>query len=229
VTSAARDGPLGIFGGTFDPVHYGHLRAAVEVKKALALAELRLVPARDPPHRGAPAATPAQRQAMLELALCEFPELALDSRELGRTGKSYTIDTLRELRCEMPDRPLVLVVGADAFAALPTWHRWSDLLDFAHLAVVTRPGTPLAESALSAPLAALWQNRRAADPVQLETAPAGAIFAVPVTPHAISASAIRAAVASGRPAIAPIRGMLPAAVLAYIELHQLYRPGPDAS
>ena len=224
--SAASVGPLGLFGGTFDPVHYGHLRAAVEVKEALALVELRLVPARDPPHRGAPSASPAQRQAMLELALTEFPQLALDPRELRRTGKSYTIDTLAELRREMPERSLVLVVGADAFAGLAAWHRFDELLDFAHLAVVTRPGTSL-EGSLSGPLAALWQNRRAVDPVQLETAPAGAIFAVPVTPHAISASAIRAAVASGQPAA--IRGMLPAAVLAYIELHQLYRIGPDAS
>jgi nicotinate-nucleotide adenylyltransferase len=219
---------LGLFGGTFDPVHYGHLSAAAEVKRTLGLAEMRLVPARDPPHRGTPAASPADRRAMLELALGEFPELALDTRELERTGKSYSILTLEELRRERPGRPLVLVVGVDAFAGLPTWHRWRELFDYAHIAVVTRPGAPI-ESALAGPLEEIWQNRHRAGPVQVESAPAGAIFTVAVTPHAISATAIRAAVARGREGIAEVRGLVPPAVLAYIELHQLYRPGPDAS
>jgi nicotinate-nucleotide adenylyltransferase len=220
--------PLGLFGGTFDPVHYGHLNAAAEVKHALRLSELRLVPARDPPHRGTPTAGAAHRKAMLELALCEYPTLALDTRELDRTGKSYTILSLEELRREAPDRPLVLIVGVDAFAGLAAWHRWQEIVDFAHIAVVTRPGTSL-EASLTGPLVQLWQNRHATDRVQLETTPAGGIFAVPVTPHAISATAIRAEVALGKAGIAKVRGMLPPAVLAYIELHQLYRPGSDAS
>jgi nicotinate-nucleotide adenylyltransferase len=223
---------LGIFGGTFDPVHYGHLRAAAEVRDALDLMELRLVPARDPPHRGTPSATAAHRVEMLKLALAEFPQLAIDTREIDRIGKSYTVDTLRELRNEQPDRPLVLVVGADAFAGLPQWHRWRELPRLAHIAVVTRPGTRL-EDALHGPLAELWQNRHRESKVQLETAPAGAILTVPVTPQPISATAIRAALAQGRKEIAQVRGLLPAAVLAYIDHHQLYRPphipSPDAS
>lgn len=215
---------LGLLGGTFDPVHYGHLRAAAEVKRALALSELRLVPARDPPHRGTPSASAAQRKAMLELALAEFPELALDTRELQRTGKSYTILTLQELRREMPARPLVLVMGVDAFAGLPAWHRWEALLDYAHIAVVTRPGTTMDE-ALRGPLVALWRNRHRDGPVELESSVAGTIFALPVTPQPISATAIRAALARG--AASEVRGLLPPAVLAYIELHHLYRT--DAS
>jgi len=212
---------LGLFGGTFDPVHYGHLRAAVEVRDALGLAELRLVPARDPPHRDTPAASAAQRLAMLELALAEFPQLAIDAREIDRIGKSYTVDTLRELRREHPDRPLVLVLGVDAFAGLPAWHRWREVTDLAHIAVVTRPGNRI-DDALRGPLAQLWQDRYREDRVQLESTPAGAIFTVSVAPHAISATAIRAALGRGRAGIEQVRGLLPDSVLTYIDHHQLY-------
>ena len=219
---------LGLFGGTFDPVHYGHLRAAVEVRAALGLAELRLVPARDPPHRDTPAASAAQRLEMLEIALAEFPQLAIDAREIDRIGKSYTVDTLRELRREHPDRPLVLVLGVDAFAGLPAWHRWQELTDLAHLAVVTRPGTRV-DDALQGPLAQLWQNRYREDRVQLETTLSGAIFTVSVKPHAISATAIRAALALGRAGIEQVRGLLPDSVLSYIDHHALYAHRPDAT
>ncbi len=220
-------GALGLFGGTFDPVHYGHLRAAAEVRETLRLAELRLVPARDPPHRDAPSASAAQRLAMLELALAEFPQLAIDAREIDRIGKSYTVDTLRELRGEWPGRPLVLVVGVDAFAGLSRWHRWREIPELAHVAVVTRPGAHL-EDALEGPLAKLWQNRYTNDWVRLETTTAGAIFSVPVTPQPISATAIRAALAQGQVGTAQVRGLLPAAVLTYIDHHRLYRPPSDA-
>ena len=218
---------LGIFGGTFDPVHYGHLRAADEVRTVLDLAEVRLVPARDPPHRGTPSATAMQRVAMLELALAEFPALRLDTREVARTGKSYTYDTLAELRTQMPDRPLVLVTGVDAFAGLPGWHRWLEIPTLAHIAVVTRPGTRV-EDALHGPLAKLWNDRCSDDRRKLENANGGTIFAVSVTPQPISATAIRAALARGRQGIAEVRGLLPAAVLTYIDQHELYRPKPDA-
>lgn len=219
---------LGIFGGRFDPVHYGHLHAAVDVRDALELAELRLVPARDPPHRGTPSASPTQRLAMLELALAEFPQLTIDARELSRIGKSYTIDTLEELRGEMPSRAIVLVMGVDTFAELPSWHRWTELLDFAHIAVVTRPGASLFD-ALRGPLTQLWQNHQTDDRVQLETSPAGSIFRVAVTPYAISATELRRSLARGEVGIEEVRGLLPAAVLSYIETHHLYTTGPDAS
>ena len=189
---------LGIFGGTFDPVHYGHLRAAAEVRDALDLAELRLVPARDPPHRGTPSASAAHRVAMLKLALGGIS--AAGARHAGDRPDRKELHGRHAARASQrarPDRPLVLVVGVDAFAGLPQWHRWREIPELAHIAVVTRPGTRV-EDALHGPLAELWQNRYREDRVQLETAPAGAIFAVSVTPQPISATAIRAALAQGR-------------------------------
>ncbi len=132
--------PLAILGGTFDPVHYGHLRLADDVRTALALPEVRLVPAGKPPHRVAPQASARDRIAMLELGVREFPGLVVDAREINRGGKSYTVDTLGELRGEMPHTPLALLIGADAFRGLSSWHRWKDLFVLAHLIVVPRPG-----------------------------------------------------------------------------------------
>jgi nicotinate-nucleotide adenylyltransferase len=131
------------------------------------------------------------------------------------------------LRAEDPGRPLVLIVGADAFAGLPSWHRWLELPTLAHIAVVTRPGTRV-EDALHGPLAQLWNNRRTDDRRKLENTIAGAIFAVAVTPQPVSATALRAALANGRAGAASVRGLLPAAVLAYIDQHELYRPAQDA-
>src|SRR4051812_27795243 len=114
------DRPIALLGGTFDPVHYGHLHLADDVRRALALDEVRLVPAGDPPHRGGPSASAADRLAMLRLAAREFPGLTVDDREIARGGKSYTVMTLRELRDENARRPLILIVGADAFLGFPT-------------------------------------------------------------------------------------------------------------
>ncbi len=136
----ASPGPIALLGGTFDPVHYGHLRFADDVRRALGLDEVRLLPARDPPHRAGPAATAADRLAMLRLAVAEFPGLAVEERELRRDGKSYTVLTLEELRHEDPQRPLWLLLGADAFLGLPTWHRWREVFALAHVVVVARPG-----------------------------------------------------------------------------------------
>jgi nicotinate-nucleotide adenylyltransferase len=219
---------LGLLGGTFDPVHYGHLRAADAVRRALHLAEVRLFPAGDPPHRAAPVATAAHRVAMLALALAEFPGLALDTREIARPGKSYTVLTLGELRAEAPLRPLALIVGADAFSGLPTWHRWTEIFDLAHVVVVTRPGAPL-PAMPDGPLAAHWAQRRQRVPGVLESRQAGAIFVLPVPPQPVSATAIRRALAAGSSGVEAVRGMVPPAVLAYIGRNQLYRSRPDAT
>ena len=219
---------LGILGGTFDPIHYGHLRAADEVQRILGLAETRLVPAGDPPHRRAPGASAAHRLAMLRLAVQEFPALGVDARELSRAGKSYTFDTLTELRREHPERPLALIVGADAFAGLPSWHRWRELFGLAHVVVVTRPGAALAGS-LPGALGDEWNRRLASDPAALESARSGSILSVAITPQPISATAIREALARAPSGIDDVRGLLPTAVLTYIDRHQLYRPFKDAS
>jgi nicotinate-nucleotide adenylyltransferase len=218
---------LGILGGTFDPIHYGHLELAREVKAALGLGGMCLVPAGDPPHRAAPVATAAHRLAMVELALADYPDLEVDAREIHRATPSYTVITLAELRVEAPERPLALVVGADAFLGLPTWHRWRELFGLAHLIVAARPGVAI-EGALPPLLASEWTRRLRSGAQSLTASAAGTIIVQPTTPHAISASAIRRDLARGTEGLAATRGLLPAAVLAYIARNQLYRPRPDA-
>jgi nicotinate-nucleotide adenylyltransferase len=165
---------------------------------------------------------------MLELALQEFPGLALDAREIARPGKSYTVLTLEELRAEAPSRPLALIVGADAFLGLPTWHRWTEVFDLAHVVVASRPDVPL-EDVPAGPLATQWHARLRASPDALETAPAGAILLVSIPPQPISATVIRRALAAGPDGLDAVRGMLPPAVLAYIDRNQLYRSRPDGN
>lgn len=186
--------PIAILGGTFDPVHIGHLRVAWEAAEALD-AEVRLMPAHVPPHRPAPVATAQQRVAMLELALAGQERLVLDTRELRRGGPSYTVDTLRELRGEIADtQPIVLLLGADAFAGVTSWHEWRKLFDLAHVGILTRPGhtaPPPAE------LAAEIASRRASAPAELRRTPAGKVCDLPVTPLEISSSAVRKLLANG--------------------------------
>lgn len=220
--------PVALLGGTFDPVHYGHLRFADDARRALGVAEVRLVPARDPPHRSGPAAPAADRLAMLRLGAAEFPGLAIDERELARPGKSYTVLTLEELRGEDPARPLLLLVGADAFRGLPTWHRWREIFALAHVVVVARPGVAL-EADLPEPLAAEWRARRTGDPAALFSAPAGVIYEARVSPQPISATVIRAQLARGPAGRAAVDGLLPRDVLTYIDRHRLYSPPTDAT
>jgi nicotinate-nucleotide adenylyltransferase len=186
--------PLAIFGGTFDPVHLGHLSVAWEASELLD-AEVHLMPASVPPHRPAPIADAAQRVAMLRAALQEQSRLSLDTRELARTGPSYTIDTLLELRAEQGNRALVLLIGADAFAGLPSWHRWRELFDVAHIGVLSRPGV---DATLPDALEAETATRRIADAAVLHTLPAGKVIELAVTPLEISATRVRELLAEGR-------------------------------
>jgi nicotinate-nucleotide adenylyltransferase len=213
--SAARR--IGILGGTFDPVHNGHLRTALEVAERLALDELRLVPASVPPHRGAPLATAAERLRMLQLAADAHPGFVVDDRELVRGGASYTIDTLRSLRAELGGAArLCLIVGLDAFAAIDTWKEWRALGDHAHIVVVQRPGAALALGEEAARWAAA---RFAADAGQaLTDAAHGAILRLELTQLAISATHIRELLVEGR---SP-RYLLPDAVLDYIRENRIY-------
>jgi nicotinate-nucleotide adenylyltransferase len=218
--AAAR--PVALLGGTFDPVHTGHLQIAQDVRQALGLAAVRLVPAGDPPHRGGTFAGAAHRLAMLELAVRDCPGLVVDAREVRRAGKSYTVLTLEELRAENPGAPLLLVVGADAFHGFPTWHRWHEVFDLAHVVVVTRPGVdPAAE--LPPALAAHWNARATSDRRRLEASLAGAVYPLAVTPCPVSSTAIRQALAQGPQGAAALDGLLPAPVLAYIARNHLYR------
>jgi nicotinate-nucleotide adenylyltransferase len=164
---------------------------------------------------------------MVELAIAAHPGSSRP-REIQRPGRSYTVETLEELRIEAPGRALALIVGADAFLGFPSWHRWRELFDFAHVVVVARPGVAF-ERALPPPLAAEWVRRFRDDASALSNEPAGAIVVQPITAHAIDASSIRAELARGAEGIAAVRGLLPAAVLAYIDRNQLYRSRPDAT
>ncbi|HET8763932.1 MAG TPA: nicotinate-nucleotide adenylyltransferase [Rhodanobacter sp.] len=186
--------PLALFGGTFDPIHIGHLTVAWEAAELLD-AEVRLLPANVPPHRAMPIASAAERVAMLRVALAGQSRLVLDPRELARRGPSYTVDTLRELRAEQGERPLVLLLGADAFAGLPGWHAWRALFDLAHIGVLSRPGVtaPLAPELLAA-----IATRRTTDPAPLRASPAGCVIDLAVTPLEVSATRIRELLAAGR-------------------------------
>jgi nicotinate-nucleotide adenylyltransferase len=220
---------LAILGGTFDPIHYGHLRLAVDVRAALALSEVRLIPAGVPPHRALPVASAADRLAMTVLGCAEFAGLSADPREIARPGPSYTVATLEELHAEQPLLPLALLIGADAFAGLAQWWRWERLFTLAHLVVVERPGVEAAGAGLPAPLQVHWERRLTTDTARLERTLAGSIVRVAVTPQPIEARTIRAALALGPTGFDQVRGLLPASVLDYIDRNQLYRSAPDAS
>jgi len=215
--------PVGLLGGTFDPIHYGHLRLAEEMSQALGLHQVRFMPAGHPPHRDLPGASPEQRCAMVGLAIANHPGFLLDRRELVRTTPSFMVDSLTELRQELgPDTPLTLFLGADAFAGLPDWHRWKELTGLAHLAVAHRPGFSETEdwsARLPAQLQTELARRLCADPQALSQAPSGHIFILPITQLAISASALRTATAQGH----SLRYLTPDPVIDYIQQHQLYR------
>jgi nicotinate-nucleotide adenylyltransferase len=211
--------PIALLGGTFDPVHNGHIGLADDVRRALALAEVRLVPAGDPPHRGGPVASGRDRVAMLELATQGHPGMLVDAREVEREGKSYTVLTLEELTRQMPGRPIIVLVGADAFLGFPAWHRWRDIFELAHVVVVARPGTDLEPSG---ELAKEWKSRVARTPEALFSTPAGIIYQQAITPQPVSASVIRAQLAQGAAGRDAVRQMLSPAVLRYIDQHHLY-------
>ena len=209
--------PVGVFGGTFNPVHYGHLRSALELVERLQLQQLRLMPSAEPPHRELPACSAAHRLAMVELAVAGEPRLACDARELQRPGKSYTIDSLMELRRELgAASSLCMVMGCDAVLGITGWHRWQELLDWAHIVVIARPGWHLPQTGM----VAQWlQSHRAVAADALRQRPAGSIMIEELRPLAISSTEIRALLAAGQSA----RYLLPQSVLDYIQTHHLYR------
>jgi nicotinate-nucleotide adenylyltransferase len=204
---------IGIFGGTFNPVHYGHLRSALEVKDIFKLEEVRLIPCFQPPHREQPSVTAAMRLHMLTLAVQNQPGLTIDSREVDRQGPSYMVDTLKSLRLEYPDQPLLLFIGADAFRHLMTWHEWQQLFTYAHVVVITRPGYQARD------LDDFFKVRLSTDKNELSVQLAGKLFFQPVTQLDISATAIRQLIAQQQnPGF-----LLPDAVIDYIKQHALYQ------
>ena len=208
---------IGILGGTFDPIHFGHLRPALDMQQALGFEELRLLPCRQPPHRDLPHATPEQRLTMLQLATLGEAGLCIDERELHRDGPSYMVDTLLSLRAELGDEySLALLIGMDALHGLDRWQRWRELVDLCHLVVATRPGWSVPQQGA---VADLVRERQVEYAALLRELPAGKLMFCPVTLLDISASRIRAALADGR---SP-RYLLPSEVLEYIQMVGLYQ------
>ena len=193
---------IGVLGGTFDPVHYGHLRPALEVQQALGLKQLRFLPNNQPPHRDQPWLNNRVRRELVEMAIADVPEFVLDDRELSRQGLSYMVDTLSDLRQEFPDSSLCLIMGMDAFSGFTQWHRWQTILGLCHLVITSRPGTDLPEfnehqTEIS--------SRMTRDPQALGKSHSGQILLQSVTLLDISATQIREALNSGK----SIRYLLP--------------------
>ncbi len=210
---------IGVLGGTFDPIHFGHLRPALEIHEQLQLDQLHFVPSNIPPHRAAPAIPARHRLAMLEHAIAGVPGFRADRRELDRPGPSYTVDTLRDLRAEFgPDIPLVLILGMDAFAGLHTWNRWREIPRLAHVLAAHRPGSELATDAPFCREMVLAEA-----PADLRGRACGRVFFQGVTQLDISATRIRADLRRG---LSP-RYLLPDAVGAYIIEHGLYRTATE--
>ncbi len=207
--------PTGILGGTFDPIHFGHLRTALELRQTLDLAEVLIIPCYQPMHRKAPVATPEQRLAMVQQAIANEPSLRIDSCEIQRKGPSYTIDTLEILRKKLPHTPLCVIIGIDALLNFPSWHRYEDILKLAHLVVAHRPFYHLPQTGI---IAELIKNRLVNSPLALHETLAGHILMHPVTSLEISATDIRKQIAMGRNP----RYLLPDSVYEYIQQHGVY-------
>jgi len=210
---------MGILGGCFDPVHFGHLRCAFELMVALSLDEVRFVPCGIPPHRVPPLAPASVREAMVEAAIDGCSRFRLDQRELNRGGASYTVVTLRSLREDFPGIPLCLFLGMDAFSGLAGWHRWEELVRLSHIVVAHRPGCPVPREGDLGALLAGRLTERAAD---VQESPAGCIYLHPVTQLEISSTAIRAQVAQG----GDPRFLVPWAVRQMIVDSGCYRSAP---
>ena len=201
---------IGILGGTFDPIHFGHLRTALDVAEQLDLDHVRLIPSARPPHRTKPHASPEQRLTLLQLAIKGCEQFIVDDREIHREGESYTIDTLRSLRQDFPDNPLFLLMGTDAFSGIKSWSRWQQLLGLAHIVVMQRPNEHLM-------MPEEYQEHLASE--EDKALAAGKVWSVEVTQLAISATEIRAKIAQGK----SVQYLLPDASIQLINMLGLYQ------
>jgi nicotinate-nucleotide adenylyltransferase len=211
---------IGIFGGTFDPVHYGHLRTALDVQQALSLSEVRFIPCGEPPHRNKPIAEPLQRLAMVRASIAGQAYFTVDDREIRRGGPSYMVDTLASLKNDFKAETLCLMLGTDAFNGLPRWHCWQELFELANIVVMQRPADDSTSGSfpgLSAELCTLVKQRHVSME-KLDKKPHGAICFVPVTQLAISATTIRQQWQQGK----DIRFYTPDSVLTLIRQQDIY-------
>ena len=211
---------IGLLGGTFNPIHFGHLRMAQELAEALNLAEIRFIPSANPPHKDEVSVSAEHRAAMVNIAIQNNPIFSLDECELKREGASYTIDTLIRLRESLGgETALCLIMGGDAFVKLDTWHRWQKLLDYAHILLVQRP-SPKPQEKLPAELETVLHDHYTEQHADLSKENAGFITMQTITAQEISATQIRSLLKNGQSA----RYLLPNEVIEYIQQHQLYQP-----
>ncbi len=208
--------PIGILGGTFDPIHLGHINLALATYHQLRLSQVRFIPVHIPPHRTMPVASADDRKSMLEAALNNFDELTLDCREIARNETSYSIDTLESLRTELPLTPLCLILGRDAFNKIDTWHRWQHLLDHAHIVVANRPG---AKPELSETARAWLEDHQTNDNNTIAEFCSGRIYYVEIPLLNISSTVIRTAIADKE----DVKQWLHPSTINYIKNHQLYQ------
>jgi len=209
--------PIGVFGGTFDPIHYGHLRTAFELLQSLKLAQVRFLPTGNPPHREAPLASSELRLQMVRAAVAGQPGFTVDDREIRRSGVSYSIDTLTDLRREHANRSLCLLLGMDAFLGMPTWHRWREIFELAHVVVAHRPGW---KAPITGPLGEEMVDRGTGTVRDLHTMMAGRIHVQAVTQLEIASTDLRALILSGR----DLRYLVPEAVRDLIMSSGCYAP-----
>jgi len=206
----------GIFGGTFDPVHIGHLRTALDIKTFLGLDKVLMIPCGDPPHRDAPMTPARQRLAMVEIAVAGEPGLEADPREIDRPGLSYSIDTLIQLRAELgPDEPLCFCIGMDSLTNIGSWHRWQEFLDYCHIVVAARPGCDMP---MQGDVAQWVRSHRVIDKHHLLNGPCGSVFIDEMTLLPVAATDLRGMLHSGQ----SVRYLTPDAVIDYISKHRLY-------
>ncbi len=197
---------IGIFGGTFDPIHFGHLRVALDVMEQLQLEQMRFIPLNQAVHRRQPGTTGTQRLEMLQAAIADQPGFIADDREIRRDSPSYSVETLQSLRRELGHQvPLCLVLGADAYAAFLQWRKPLEIIQLAHLVVMQRPGHMLPDDT---ELQTFTRKHLAAQPQQLAESAAGRVLLLPVTQLEISASDIRQRIKRGT----SVRYLLPEAV-----------------
>ena len=206
---------IGLLGGTFDPIHNGHLHVATQLLQQLPLDEVRLLPCYQPVHRGQPIAGPEDRLAMAELACAAYPKITVDTHEMKRQGPSYMIDTLKELHRDNPKNHWCLILGQDAFQHFHTWHQWEEILNYCHLIIVNRP-----EASIHYPEAInhLLSQHQTLEITTLSTRTHGALYFCTVPPLAISATHLRQQLPQHRVA----NNTLPDKVLEYIQEHKLY-------
>jgi nicotinate-nucleotide adenylyltransferase len=211
---------IGILGGTFNPIHYGHLRMAQELADTLNLDSVRFIPAANPPHKDKPAVSAEQRAAMVELAIAGNDTFVFDDRELHRTGASYTLDTLHSLREELgTENSITLFMGSDAFTKFDSWHRWHEIINYCHIALVQRPQLRGHEQKLSKTLETFLHNHYSENGDDLHHHAAGFVTMRQITALDISSTAIRHALQHGD----SVRYLIPDNVNEYIQQHQLYR------